>query len=615
MIYKNQNKIEVFNYFKRLLEKVDEFDLNEFGEFCVLEKGESKIVANFSVIPIKRVMKLSDNGEPYLHKLEMIGLINQGGIKEKLAPFEVLYNELSNDKWIAKNIPLGYFNLPRKSAYIHVQRFILTTLHSVESLIEYDKPGWHYHDSQWFYLHSDGVFGPLSNVYTTDKNSLIETDETVSTKEAFATSIEMLNFVDKKLSHALLGFLLTSMITTPLMKSKVSPNFSLWIYGQSGTGKTSISKLYTQIFNHAKIVHVYDMKKDIKANIAAKDSIAIYDDYGTAKTTQSSYRVDEKVEEIIRAIGDREMSSNFSFNPEGMALFTGEKFLANQSKNESSAARLIRVKMDNVFNSKLSESFNSSRANQFQYYSSKPFLATSIAGYLEWLATEMNNDFLQRYTVDLALIKSKLSIRSHQRQIDSIAHLINSYNFYLSYGVEKGFITPEQQADFKDVGRKVFIELLEDQNKVILSTETEEFLLVLKAVIEDEEMPIQIKGRAFGYKYNVETLGILDLDSKTLSLSWQTAYDLVSERITSQKERNYEFITNVMLGKALREANIILPGPKGVTKVVNGLKGRALQLKTEAIPEIIESIISINDNSPYLNNLRQLEEEYSNWNY
>lgn len=613
MILENRNKDEVFNYFKRLLENVKEFDLNEFGEFCVFEKVERKIVANFAVIPTKRIMKLSDNGEPYLYKLEMIGLINQGGIKEKLAPFEVLYNEFSNDKWISKNIPLGYFNLPRKTAYIHLQRFILTTLHSVESLVEYDKPGWHYHNSQWFYLHSAGVFGPLSNVYTTDKNSLIETDETVSTKEAFVTSLEMLSFVDEKLTHALLGFLLTSMITTPLMKSKVSPNFSLWIYGQSGTGKTSISKLFTQIFNHAKIVHVYDMKKDIKANIAAKDSIAIYDDYGTAKTTQSSYRVDEKVEEIIRAIGDREVSSNFSFYPEGMALFTGERFLANQSKNESSSARLIRVKMDNVFNSKLSESFNSSRSNKFQYYSSKPFLAISIAGYLEWLGTEMNNDFLQRYPVDLALIKSKLSIRSHQRQIDSIAHLINSYNFYLSYGTEQGFITPEQQTDYKDVARRVFIELLEDQNKVILSTETEEFLFFLKAVIDDEEMPIEIKGRPFGYNYKIEPLGILDLDSKILSLSWQTAYDLVSERITSQKERNYEFISNKMLGKALREANLILPGPHGVTRVVNGLSARAIQLKTEAIPEIVESIISINDNSPYLNNLRQLEEEYSKY--
>lgn len=138
---------------------------------------------------------------------------------------------------------------------------------------------------------------------------------------------------------------------------------------------------------------------------------------------------------------------------------------------------------------------------------------------------------------------------------------------------------------------------------------------ILKAVIEDEDLIIKIKDRPFGYNYKIEPLGILDLESKTLSLSWQTAYDLVSERITSQKERSYEFISNKMLGKSLREANMILPGPQGVTKVVNGLKARAIQLKTEVIPEIVESIIRINDNSPYLKNLRELEEEYSSYNY
>ncbi|MBB6019055.1 energy-coupling factor transporter ATP-binding protein EcfA2 [Paenibacillus sp. JGP012] len=611
----DMNKEEVLNCFNTLLKDTDEFALNEFGEFCISEKGEKKVVANFSVIPTKQVMKLSDNGAPRPYKFEMTGFINQGGIKEKLTSFEVLYNEFSNDKWISKNIPFGIFNLPRKTAYMHLQRFILTTLDSSKGLIEYDNPGWHYYDSQWFYLHSAGVFGPLNNVYTTDKNSLIEIDENLSRKEAFVTTLKMLSFVEGKLTHALLGFLLTSLITTPLMKSKVSPNFSLWIYGQSGTGKTSIAKLFTQIFYHAKIVHVYDMKKDIQSNIGAKDSVAIYDDYGTAKTTQSSYRMDEKVEEIIRAIGDREVSTNFSFIPEGMAMFTGERFLANQSKNESSSARLVRVKMDNVFNSKLSESYDSSRAIDFKYYSSRTFLPTSIAGYLEWLSTEMNNNFIQKYSDDLESIKSKLSMRAHQRHIDSIAHLINSFNFYLSYGFQKGFITPEQFAEFKNAGEKHFRQLLEEQNKVILNTETEEFLSVLKSVIEDEEMPIKIKDRPYGYYFTTEPMGILDLEKNTLSLSWQIAYDLVSERITSQKERNYEFISNKMLGKALREANMILPGPQGVTKVINGLKARAIQLKTETIPELVESIVSINENSPYLKRLREIEEDYSNYDY
>ena len=75
----------------------------------------------------------------------------------------------------------------------------------------------------------------------------------------------MLDLCDPKLTYSLLCFLLTSLLTTPLTKTKdLSPNFSLWIYGRSGTGKTSIAELFSKVFDKTNMLHVDAFRNTMK---------------------------------------------------------------------------------------------------------------------------------------------------------------------------------------------------------------------------------------------------------------------------------------------------------------------------------------------------------------
>ena len=50
-----------------------------------------------------------------------------------------------------------------------------------------------------------------------------------------------------------------------LTKTKdLSPNFSLWIYGRSGTGKTSIAELFSKVFDKTNMLHVDAFRNTMK---------------------------------------------------------------------------------------------------------------------------------------------------------------------------------------------------------------------------------------------------------------------------------------------------------------------------------------------------------------
>jgi hypothetical protein len=594
---KNQNPQELIKDFGVKYGSDNEFVISENGELCLLEKGVYQPIANFTLVPLS--INKTEDGRPFSYVFG--GLIFDGEAPTVLPDFEVLHTELATKKWLRNHIPLGFFYMPEAKGFQNLKKFILKCLNkNLSDVINIENSGWHCVEGKWVYMQSGGAIGNTDlKMRLTDNESMLKFDDQIPPKEAFLESLNMLEICNPKVTYALLSLLLNSVITSPLIKNDLSPRFSMWIEGKTGMGKTQLTKMFTQIFESLKIVHVYDYRKDLMKNVLNRDCVSIFDDYGTAKTKRTVDNTNEKVEKIIRDIGDREPTGYFTVRPEGMVLFTGEKFLSVDNADvTSSIGRVIRVQMDNLFDKKQKTTYDPLKVERYNRYERTLFLTSSIMHYLTWVSEKLNSHFIENYRRDFEHNRTHYSEVSdaHSRQKDNFAHLTVSFNCYLTYGLEKEFITLEECASFREKARGVFWELLQEQLVSPLAPDVQVFMDALKELILQDKIIVTVKG--IPYMEQNDVLGIVDLSEKTLSLTWQPVYELVVNHILNQSDRS-EFISDIKLGKLLRDANLIYRSNDRVTKPVTGLNGRAIQFKTNKMSSLIEAIVENNKQSSF----------------
>lgn len=582
-----------------------EFDINENGEFCIVKNKKLTPIANFSLIPFGTTTTEDGNEDMFVFN----AMIFDGQKIKVLSQKQVHYKDLATKKWLRNEIPLGMFNMNETKGYEFFRKFILRSLSKdLLDIFNVESSGWHCFDNKWVYIHSGGTIGTTDkNIRLANKESMLKIDKDIAAKEAFLESLKMLDILEPKLTQALLSLVLVSIITSPLIQNGLAPQFSMWIEGKSGMGKTSLTKMFTQIFENPKLVHVYDFKKDLNKTVMNRDCVSIFDDYGVAKTKRTADSTNEKIEKLIRDIGDRDSSANFTVRPEGMVLFTGERFVTMPNADiTSTAGRVVRVQMDNLFDKKQVATYDPLKIERFNDYNESPFLSTSIADYLKWVSEKLGSHFIDNYRRDFEYNRCQYSAvaDAHSRMKDSFAHLTVAFNFYLTYGLENEFITPEECALYCERARGVLEELLADQVVSPFDTNVEVFLAALEELIFQDKIIVKVKGIPFMEQGDV--LGIVDLSDKTMSLTWQPVYELVVNHIQVQHDRS-DFISDIMLGKLLREAKLIYRSNERVTKPVTGLDGRAIQFNTDKLPKLVEAIIEKNKNRSF----NELLEDYA----
>ncbi|MBW7476671.1 hypothetical protein K0T92_18290 [Paenibacillus oenotherae] len=582
------------------------FHVNEEGELCKLEKGELKPLCNFIFRPVEKIKRVDNQGIAKEYKY-----VFEGGLKreQKLDRVEILISDLENHKWIKKNWDVFckvYSN--ERHNYSSIQDYIYLSARNIPEKIEYDTIGWHYFDKNWFFLHSEGIIGSIErNIGTTNTEFVFKRNLSLTPKDAFLESLNMLDICDHKLSYSLLSYLLTSIITTPLLASnELAPNYLLWIVGQTGYGKTTFSTFFTSIYEKTNLARPDAHKtKTIMPGIKEhKDCVFVIDDFGTSKTKQNEYSVINKIEDIIRNMTDRQLSSlNIS---DGMVLITGEKFLDTHNRNESSKKRIIRAKMDNLFNREDTQTYDAAKSKLFMKYKDERHLPTSITYYLEWLCEQLNSAFIDEYKKDFEALRTELGEKygSHGRYTDSFTHQIIAFNFYMSYGKERGFITPEDFVNKCKKAKQIFGELLEDQNKTIFDPQVELFLQSLRELISTEEIRVELNGRSLNFDKKVFGVVTTEKGQEVLKLDWETIYRQAVDSI-EKSQGSHKLIGNKLLAKLLDEYNLICFNENGTTTQFWNISTRTLikercrviNFRTNMIPDIMEVIKKLNKKS------------------
>lgn len=259
--------------------------------------------------------------------------------------------------------------------------------------------------------------------------------------------------------------------------------------------------------------------------------------------------------------------------------------------------------MDNILNAEAS-TYDYKKTEKFNQHKDKLYFPTSIGYYLEWLSDKLSSNFLDDYQRDFETLRQEISMKheSHGRYTDSFAHQIIAFNFYMAYGKERGFITPEQCVQNCNKSKEIFLELLNDQSETIFDSNIELFLKGLKEVIIAGKVVVREMIHPM-LNFDQSIYGVVTMEKKqeVLKLDWDNVYEIVSQHIIdSQKNRN-TFIGAKKLAKLLDEYNLICFNENGSTTPLKAWNNnqiercRVINFRTDNIPEVMDVIHRLND--------------------
>lgn len=213
--------------------------------------------------------------------------------------------------------------------------------------------GWVKYAGQHIYLHK-GVKLPGAEVVT---NLNLPCDEQIGKMDLariFDQAIQL--YWDDGVSYTLLLYSLLGVLYRPFDEAGYPPHFLLFVNGISGSFKTSICKiLYTQLAddtyrNSPRRIDADSMTSlEVALTKSGQDTVTLLDDFSPAKTMQQKNERENKLESIIRQVGDGSSKSRSNARLEdvrgegirGMVAITGEL----RGKGLSSALRCLFVEL------------------------------------------------------------------------------------------------------------------------------------------------------------------------------------------------------------------------------------------------------------------------------
>lgn len=448
----------------------------------------NKIICNF--IPNVKYQKIIDN-KIYL-------CIDGTGIKGEKLP-EILLDSyiINKPNWVIDRFGFKYF-IDKKCIDDFMKLIQLLSI-KVETKLIYNHTGWIKQNNKWGYLHGAGCIGNIdAEVYLDESiNNYILPDKITDLDKACKQSLKLIDILSDNMGIIPLSVVYLAPVID-LVSTKIKPpEFVLWIWGKTGSRKTSLSKAFLSHFGDftRKIPATFNdtvTSIELKGNLL-KDTLYLCDDYAPKQEYKEEKIQDSKAELILRMYGDRVGKSRSSNKldikknnePRGMIFVTGEGIVSGESSN----ARLLSIEVcrNSVDLDILTDVQNNSH-----------LLAESMRGYIEWILESIEdqdkfNEFISSIIEIFEDYKRQLNTKYrdivHGRTIESCAWINLGYVLMLNYMYDKKIIN-----DFDYYSEKFNLsidQLVDSQNKLISSNSIKgQFLNTLKELIDSKSLRI-----------------------------------------------------------------------------------------------------------------------------
>ena len=512
---------EIYKDITKKFTKIKDYTPDKNGRIYRYTKDGPRIISNFIINPKSEIIKT--DGCDSESKLILEGIL-EGGVK--LPEVEISMEEFIKMDWITQRWGIRPTISPGRNMKDYLKDCVQQISKDIDINTIYSHTGWTVQDNKYIYLHSKGGIGS-DNINTDiplELSGYSFPKEVRDKKEAIDLSLETLNLAKHDITIPLLSMTYLAPLVGLIAEGNRTPNFVLWVYGLTGSRKTSASLAFLNHFgNFSSNIPPASFKDtanaiELKAH-TLKDSLLLIDDYHPNIDGSDARKLASTAERILRMYGDRvgrsrmraDTTLNKTYKPRGMAIVTGEDL----PKGASSTARYIGVEIKR-------EDINLDILSKLQKEHKK--LAEAMAIYIDWISK--NVELVQSF-IDEKFDELKIKYKeetTHGRINDAVIWLSVSFELLLTFLYEYMFICDDEIEELRLSNEQVIKNILKNQEALYRNQEVElMFIDALEEMInlgklcllpvnkqnDDNQIISNYSGKFIGY-YDKEFLYLYD---------------------------------------------------------------------------------------------------------
>lgn len=260
---------------------------------------------------------------------------------------DVRVSELKNlHNHIMDRYPEAICNIDAAKVSAHIEASLRQQIaNGIPTKLKQKQHGWSKITGRMEYFH-DGT--TRNDIYIETHNKIAINKNIYSNNAAIIETLHLMMNTTKHLSISapLVATAFLGILFRLFTEAGISPQFAVFIYGASGTMKTSYSKVLFSLFNTDDMQknRIVSSFKDTMTSYEmrfkeCKDTVLLLDDYHPTVDPKNKKAMEAKAEEMIRFVGDgigKNRSNAFledvkGSRPEGMLVITGEETLGTNS--------------------------------------------------------------------------------------------------------------------------------------------------------------------------------------------------------------------------------------------------------------------------------------------
>lgn len=454
--------------------------------------SKNTFLTNMIVVPKSQIRK-SINGKEEMYAIAKISVDGQKEIKINLPALE-----LYKLQWIPMKLGMHAIIADgRKNEFLLILKKLFKEVEIVDT---YNSIGWvKSSNGKLVYSDSDGAI--------TNDRIKVDIDEHLSNyrfsrkdidvSKAAKASLSLLNVVDKGSAYVLMALVFLCPLLEYIGKVSKLPEFVVWLYGFTGTRKTTIAKLFASYFgdfDNRVTASFNDTYSSIELKAyKLKDSLMLLDDFCPQQSFKETQNINTIAEKVVRAYGDRTsrgrlnvtMESHTQFIPRGMALITGETIVPGNS----TVARVVPLELKK-------ESVNLEQLTEAQ--KNTELLTVVMREYILWIANEVDSnraDFLEtikeNYKCFLDEIKVD-AIETHGRTYEAFAWLLVALDMMYQFHCSHGVISKDEADEGIEEAKSEFLELIKAKHELSKSDNPVDlFIETIKEFITSKEITLK----------------------------------------------------------------------------------------------------------------------------
>lgn len=524
-----------------------------------------RALCTFAAAPVEQL--LYDDGADTDLRLRIAGW-DKGG---RALPEVVLGSE----EYGRMNWPLKYWgaagNIMPGTATKGYAMYAMTAAAALRAPMRtvYTHTGWRQMGGEWAYLHSGGAIG-ADDVHVEMGGSLasygLAYGDDLDLNISCAASLGLHAIAPARLAVPLLACCYLAPLVEFLGQRGISPSFVLYLYGESGTMKSTLASLalcHFGQFGRARVPSSFaDTLNTMRQKAhALKDCVLLVDDFHPVSSAVEKRRMNDAAQGLSRAYGDRadrgRLGSDLRLReaqpPRGLAIVTGEDL---PDIGASGLARYLIVTMHK------NDLKRGEELTGMQKYARDGLLRRAMAGYIDWLQPQADAlpDRLESLFEVLRADLIELAPNAHSRSPEAVAHLMVGYTMMLEYMVDTGVMGDIEAEQYR---QDAMIELCSASERQEADARRESpTAMYLRAVSElMASGDVQVVGRGHEPDAGVRGPVIGWMDANCYYLLPDVSYSAVFKMYSAQGIL-YP-VSRTTLGRRLQEQGLIQPGTGG----------------------------------------------------